>query len=70
MKEHDDTPSKQSSIKMQAAWRPGDRTPAWDALWRQIIADVEETLDRSSSDGEAEDSGPTVPPAAPSTGEV
>jgi hypothetical protein len=27
-------------IGVKAEWQPGARTTAWDALWRQILADL------------------------------
>jgi len=62
----DDRRDGQPSIKVEATWRPGARTPAWDVLWRQIIADLGGVLDEPSID----DSDLTLPPAAPDKGEV
>ena len=61
------TSGKQSSIEMQAAWSPGTRTPAWDALWRQIMADLAEDNDQSSIDSEATDANHIDAVATPST---
>jgi hypothetical protein len=27
-------------LKSTTGWAPGRRTPAWDALWRRILAEV------------------------------
>ena len=27
-------------MALRADWRTGPRTPAWDALWKQILADI------------------------------
>jgi hypothetical protein len=43
------------AIQVGATWLPGGRTSAWDALWRQIFADLEDTADKSSLGNEADD---------------
>ena len=32
--------SADHGFEVQAHWRPGERTPAWAELWRQIISEV------------------------------
>jgi hypothetical protein len=27
-------------LPVHAAWRVGDRSPLWDALWRKMLADI------------------------------
>jgi hypothetical protein len=31
---------KTNPLRVAAEWAPRPRTPAWDALWRRILADV------------------------------
>jgi len=68
--ERSNPPGRQSSIDVQVAWRPGARTPAWDALWRQIVADLSDVLDQPPVDSGSEGSIPTVLPPTLGTGEV
>jgi len=50
----DDRQRRQPSIIVQTTWRPGIRTPAWDALWRQIFADLGDVLDEPLTDDEVD----------------
>jgi hypothetical protein len=52
-------PGKQPSIEIHAIWRLGARTPTWEALWRQIFADLGDVLDQPSPD--YEDNGTGLP---------
>jgi hypothetical protein len=29
-----------SGLRVFSDWRPGQRTPLWDALWHRILADI------------------------------
>jgi hypothetical protein len=66
----DDHPGNQSSIEIRADWRPSTRTPVWDALWRQIFADLGDDLDQSASDDEVSAAGCRLPTAEPGQDEV
>ncbi len=44
--------------------------PAWDALWRQIIADLGDVLGQPSIDDSTEGSDRADPTSGPGTGEV
>jgi hypothetical protein len=62
--ERDDHPGRQPHIKVEAAWRSGPRSPAWDALWRQIRADLGDAFDSESIDNEPESDSQPVSPAS------
>lgn len=63
-------PGEKSQIKVQVVWRTGARTAAWDALWRQIIADLGAVLDQPPVNDEPEGSDLTPPPATSNEDEV
>jgi hypothetical protein len=63
-------PGRQSSIDIQVAWRRGVRTPAWDALWRQIVADLSDAPDQPLTEGGFDNSVPEALPPTQGTGEV
>jgi hypothetical protein len=66
----DDHDGRHSRVEVRAAWRSGVRTPAWGALWRQIFADLEGTLNQPALDDEADVTSPPSPTAEPIQGEV
>lgn len=70
MSRRDDHPGIQPSIEIRTDWRPGTRTPLWDALWRQIFADLGDDLDQPASDDEVDASGCRLPMAEPGQDEV
>ena len=53
MNTSNDSSGTRDYIEIQAAWQPGTRTVAWQALWRQIIADISDKI-REGSDGAGE----------------
>ena len=65
MNKRSDTSGKQPTIEIQATWRPGTRTPAWNDLWRQIMADLGDVLDQPFTDDVTEGSDRTGPPTTP-----
>jgi hypothetical protein len=68
--QRDDQRDNHSSINVETRWCLGTRTPVWDALWRQIFADLGDDLDQPASDDEVSTAGCRLPTAEPGQDEV
>jgi hypothetical protein len=66
----DDHPGIQPSIEIRTDWRPGTRTSVWDALWRQIFAELGDDPDQESGDDEVRAAECRLPTAEPDQDEV
>ncbi len=39
-------------VQVETQWRTGPRTPAWEALWRDLLAMLAAELNRARTDAE------------------